>query len=237
MSGAILSVFRTLILTATGIGFCLASPENTSSNQPSTESAPVFLKKPTYLQYYVTPNQPANLTWVAVKVCRIQIKCNGQKFKDERGVCGKSCRSCRTRRKTKIVTVADFPKDERSITCRCRVWGKEAVRQSDIILVDKAFLRRKFGPVQLHHELTTNTTVVLKCRPPNGSPRPNITWYKIGKPSHLLGHEGRRRIRLNSKKDLVIKRVQMGDSGEYQCVVTNMAARRVGPVIRLDVGD
>ena len=26
MSGAILSVFRTLILTATGIGFCLASP-------------------------------------------------------------------------------------------------------------------------------------------------------------------------------------------------------------------
>ena len=77
--------------------------------------------------------------------------------------------------------------------------------------------------------------MVLKCRPPNGSPRPNITWYKIGKPSHLLGHEGRRRIRLNSKKDLVIKRVQMGDSGEYQCVVTNMAARRVGPVIRLDV--
>ena len=86
----------------------------------------------------MTPNQPANLTWVAVNVCRIQIKCNGQKFKDERRVCGKSCRSCRTRRKTKIVTVADFPKDERSITCRCRVWGREAVRQSDIILVDKA---------------------------------------------------------------------------------------------------
>ena len=77
--------------------------------------------------------------------------------------------------------------------------------------------------------------MVLKCRPPDGSPQPNITWYKIGKPSLLLGHDGRRRIRLTSKKNLVIKRVQMGDSGEYQCVARNMAARRIGPVIKLDV--
>ena len=77
--------------------------------------------------------------------------------------------------------------------------------------------------------------MVLKCRPPYGSPGPNITWYKIGKPSLSLGHDGRRRIRLTSKKDLVIKCVQMGDSGEYQCVARNMAASREGPVIRLDV--
>ena len=72
--------------------------------------------------------------------------------------------------------------------------------------------------------------------PPNGWPQPNITWYKIGKPSLLLGHDSRRRIRLTFKKNLVIKRVQMGDSGEYQCVARNMAAKRVGPVIKLDVG-
>ena len=84
--------------------------------------------------------------------------------------------------------------------------------------------------------LAPNTTVVLKCRPPNGSPQPNITWYKIGKPSLLLGHGDRRRIRLTFQKNLVIKRVQMADSGEYQCVARNMAARRVGPVIKLDVG-
>ena len=78
--------------------------------------------------------------------------------------------------------------------------------------------------------------MVLKCRPPDGSPQPNITWYKIGKPSLLLGHDGSRRIRLTSKKNLVIKRFQIGDSGEYQCVATNMAARRAGPVMKLDVG-
>lgn len=39
--------------------------------------------------------------------------------------------------KTKIVTVADFPNNTRSITCKCRVWGKKDV-QSDLIVVDKA---------------------------------------------------------------------------------------------------
>ena len=65
--------------------------------------------------------------------------------------------------------------------------------------------------------------------PPYGSPQPNITWYKIDK------HDGRRRIRLTSKKNLVKKCVQMEDSGQYQCVAKNMAATRVGPVIKLDV--
>ena len=38
------------------------------------------------------------------------------------------------------------------------------------------------------------------------------------------------------KKDLVIQRVQLGHSGEYHCVARNVAARREGPVIKLDVG-
>ena len=80
--------------------------------------------------------QSANLTWVATNVCRIQIKCNGKKFQP--GVCGKSCRGCRTMTKTKMVTIADFPNNTKSITCKCRVWGKKDVRQSDLIVVDKA---------------------------------------------------------------------------------------------------
>jgi len=236
MSDVILTVFTRLTIVATGVGVCSSSLENTSPSQRDRQF-PVFLQEPPFIPYYVTHNKSVNLTWVAMNVCRIQIKCNGKKFKDRLfRVCGKSCRSCRTRTKTKIVTVADFPKAVRNITCRCKVWGKKAVRQSDIILVDKAFLRRNFGTVQLYHVVPPNSTVVLKCRPPYGSPRPNITWYKIGKPSLLLGHDGRRRIRLTSKKNLIIKRVQMGDSGEYQCVARNMAARRVGPVIKLDVG-
>ena len=74
-------------------------------------------------------------------------------------------------------------------------------------------------------------SVVLQCKPPVGSPRPNITWYKNGKALLLRG----RRVRLRSRNGLIIKRVQMRDSGEYQCVAKNMAARREGPVMTLDV--
>ncbi|KAL9950309.1 hypothetical protein ACROYT_G042789 [Oculina patagonica] len=228
----ILSVFTRLTLFATGIAVCLASPGNVAPKARDNRS-PVFLQTPRFIHHYVTRNQSANLTWVAKNVCKIQIKCNGRKFQDGlTRVCGKSCRNCRTRKKTKIVTVADFPKNTRSITCQCKVWGKIAVR-SDKIIIEKAFLRRNFGAVQSYRVVTPNTTVVLQCRPPVGSPRPNITWHKIGKPLFLLGSG--RRVRLRSKKDLVIKRVRMGDSGEYWCVARNMAARRVGPVMKLDV--
>ena len=117
---------------------CYKFPENTSPSQRDTPSQ-VFLQEPPFIHYYVTSNKTVNLTWVAMNVCRIQIKCNGKKFKDRLlRVCGKSCRGCRTRTKTKIVTVADFPKAVGNMTCSCRVWGKKAVRESDTIHVEKA---------------------------------------------------------------------------------------------------
>lgn len=68
-------------------------------------------------------------------MCKIQIKCGGKKFLEgDTRVCGKSCQGCRTRRKTKIVTVADFPNGTRTITCQCKVWGKMAVRTEKIII-------------------------------------------------------------------------------------------------------
>ena len=93
-------------------------------------------------------------------------------------------------------------------------------------------LRRNFGKVQLKHVASLNTTVVLRCKPPSGSPPPNVTWYKNGEP--LIPRRGRR-MRVTSKKDLVIRRVRRRDSGKYQCVAENMAARRVGLVMTLEV--
>ncbi|KAJ7388887.1 Netrin receptor unc5c [Desmophyllum pertusum] len=203
--------------------------EGNITSPKERDKSPIFHQAPQSIHYYVTHNQPANLTWVATNVCKIQIKCNRKKFQDgDTRVCGKT----RTRMKTKIVTVADFPKKTRIITCQCKVWGKIAVRTEKIIL-EKAFLRRNFGTVrdQLHNVVSPNMSVVLQCKPPVGSPRPNITWYKNGKALLLRG----RRVRLRSRNGLIIKRVQMRDSGEYQCVAKNMAARREGPVMTLDV--
>ena len=95
-----------------------------------------------------------------------------------------------------------------------------------------AVLRRKFGEVDLDHVAPPNTTVILQCKPPGGSPIPNITWYKNDEP--LFFWRGRR-VRVNAKGDLLIRRLRTNDTGEYQCVAENMVARREGLVIRLVV--
>jgi len=84
----------------------------------------------------------------------------------------------------------------------------------------------------LKYVTSPNKSVTLRCRPPGGSPPLNITWFKNGEPL-ILGRG--RRLRLTYKKDLVIRRLCSNDSGEYQCVAENMAARREGQVITLDV--
>ena len=93
-------------------------------------------------------------------------------------------------------------------------------------------LRRNFGKVQLKHVASLNTTVVLRCKPPSGSPAPNVTWYKNGEP--LIPRRGKR-VQVTYKNDLVIRRLRRSDSGKYQCVAENMATRREGLVMTLEV--
>ena len=42
-------------------------------------------------------------------------------------------------------------------------------------------------------------------------------------------------MRVNSKKDLVIRRLRSNDSGKYKCVAQNMVARREGLMLTLEV--
>ena len=80
----------------------------------------------------------------------------------------------------------------------------------------------------------SNATVILRCEPPVGSPPPNITWHKNGKP--FLFRCGRSlSVKSAENVELIIKGVRANDSGDYQCVAENMAARRKGPLIRLEV--
>ena len=80
----------------------------------------------------------------------------------------------------------------------------------------------------------SNATVILRCEPPVGSPPPNITWYKNGEPFFFCC--GRSLSAKSAENvELIIKGVRANDSGDYQCVAENMAARRKGPLIRLEV--
>ena len=94
-------------------------------------------------------------------------------------------------------------------------------------------LRPNFGKVPSCRVVSLNSTVVLPCAPPIGSPQAKVTWYKIGESSSIFRNKGRRRVR---KGQLVIEGGQVGDSGEYRCVAQNIARRREGPVIKLVVG-
>ena len=75
---------------------------------------------------------------------------------------------------------------------------------------------------------------MLPCKPPRGEPRPEITWYKNGEP--FSPERGRQVISaVKNTVKLEIKHVTANDSGEYRCVAMNMAARREGPILRLEV--
>ena len=103
-----------------------------------------------------------------------------------------------------------------------------------VISVLFAVLRRNFTVFQSLYVVPPNATVILPCKPPRGEPRPEITWYKNGEP--FSPERGRQVIfAVKNTVKLVIKHVSANDSGEYRCVAMNMAARREGPILRLEV--
>ena len=115
----------------------------------------------------------------------------------------------------------------------CAYLGKFS-SYAPVISVLFAVLRRNFTVFQSLYVVPPNATVILPCKPPRGEPRPEITWYKNGEP--FFPERGRQVIfAVKNTVKLVIKHVSANDSGEYRCVAMNMAARREGPILRLEV--
>ena len=128
-----------------------------------------------------------------------------------------------------------LPKESRNKVSFGKVWA--SLNFLPLLLWFPLFLfldlRPNFGKVPSCRVVSLNSTVVLPCAPPIGSPPAKVTWYKIGESSSIFRNKGRRRVR---KGQLVIEGGQVGDSGKYRCVAQNIARRREGPVLKLVVG-
>ena len=61
-------------------------------------------------------------------------------------------------------------------------------------------------------------TITLTCDPPNGSPKPTVTWYQDEKEIDLSN-----RVQIVDGKNLRIEHVSWGDSGSYTCVAKSPA--------------
>jgi len=59
-----------------------------------------------------------------------------------------------------------------------------------------------------------NNPITLPC-PVQGTPRPQITWYRGDSP--VMSH------RVTSEGSLVLDRVVANDTGQYRCVAVNVA--------------
>ena len=71
---------------------------------------------------------------------------------------------------------------------------------------------------------------ILPCRPPEGYPKPMVTWKRNEEYVNLD-----QRIHINDQGDLVIKKLFKEDEGRYQCIISNMAGTRDSTVARLHV--
>ena len=72
---------------------------------------------------------------------------------------------------------------------------------------------------------------ILPCRPPDGYPKPMVTWKRSEEYVNLD-----QRIHISEESgNLIIQRLFKEDEGHYQCIVSNMAGSRESSMAKLHV--
>ncbi|KAK8393989.1 hypothetical protein O3P69_006293 [Scylla paramamosain] len=98
------------------------------------------------------------------------------------------------------------------------------------VTVQMAYLRETFRKSPLSLGVNEGESAVFECDPPKGHPTPVVTWRLDERDLILPRHRYRQ-----DGSTLMVSHVVPSDEGEYQCVVTNMAGRRVSEVAQLTV--
>lgn len=81
-----------------------------------------------------------------------------------------------------------------------------------------AYIENEFLREPQSKTASVGETVIFSCQPPNGSPKPSVTWFKDKKEVIFS-----QRIQLIDGNDLRIEQIAWGDAGSYTCVATSLA--------------
>ena len=109
--------------------------------------------------------------------------------------------------------------------------SNNAIKYADELIITFSDLGEEFRAEPTDLEADEGFTTILPCGPPEGYPRPMVTWKRDGEYVNLD-----QRIHISEESgNLIIQRLFKEDEGHYQCIVSNMAGSRDSSVAKLHV--
>uniref|UniRef100_A0A182PU43 Netrin receptor UNC5 n=1 Tax=Anopheles epiroticus TaxID=199890 RepID=A0A182PU43_9DIPT len=196
------------------------------------EEAPYFLVEPQ--STYVIRSKPAVLKCKAANTLQIHFKCSGSikpppsieesHVDPHSGVHFQEVTATISR----DLVYEYFGK--LPFKCECHAWSPrgKAVSQPASIVV--AYLKKNFELMDTRIRAEAGEKLEIKCIPPKGYPKPQITWLKnnftvTSSPLLTFTAEG----------NIVITSLNLQDIGNYTCVAENIAGKRTSDPIELIV--
>ena len=94
-------------------------------------------------------------------------------------------------------------------------------------------MKHEFGHVPKMMAADEGETIALACFPPEGNPKPEITWLKENSLINLASDK----YELDPSGILMINKLEAKDSGRYSCRVSNKAGIRQDSPVTLNIKD
>lgn len=178
---------------------------------------------------YIVKNNPASLTCTAKNAGELRFKCNDNWF-------DASARVKENKWMEDGVQMISGSLDIRKNTvesylgpdyfCNCVAWARDdaAPVSSSNAKVRIAYLKNEFlVPPYVDGRHLVGQNVEINCVPPEGQPKPKISWLKNDMP---IEPDKDPNIILNYEGNLIIKAARLRDSGEYRCRAENLVGSR-----------
>ncbi|XP_065342222.1 netrin receptor UNC5C isoform X2 [Cloeon dipterum] len=202
-------------------------------NHPAV-SLPIFLDEP--IDSYVIKNKPATLRCRAAHALNVHFECNGEgadTMQSEQHHFVDPMDATRTTEAT-----LNISKDHieeyfgASFECLCVAMSSRGRIKSRPAKLKVAYLRKQFDHAPYSEAVELEKQVQFRCLPPDGFPKPNVTWMRNG--VILRGEEDGLRITQEGQVLLVLS-ARFADAANYSCAAENVAGRRVSDPATLTI--
>ncbi|XP_059473091.1 netrin receptor UNC5B isoform X2 [Neocloeon triangulifer] len=211
------------------------APSLTGDHHPAV-SLPVFLEEP--IDTYVIKNKPATLVCRAAHALNVHFECNGEGADDsltEQNQHHIVDPMTGTRTIEATVNITRDHVEEyfgASFECLCIAMSSRGHVKSRPAKLKVAFLRKLFDHAPYSQSVELEQQVEFRCLPPEGFPKPNVTWIRNG--VILRGQEQGLRISQDGRVLLVLS-ARLADAANYSCAAENVAGRRVSEPASLTI--